>query len=74
MMNEATFCIKVIPAQSQPHFVYVDALSEEDALRSVVESRNERQEDHSEDFAQVGVFFTDHMLHQLAKGTYVAAE
>lgn len=60
----ATFCLKVILSQSKPTFVYIDALSEEKALAKVAT-------DVKDDFAQVGVFFTDHILHQMAKAVYI---
>jgi hypothetical protein len=62
MLGKATHCIKVIPFQSKPFFVYVDATSEEDALAMVPVQ--------PDDFMQVGVFYTDVELHQVAKVAY----
>ncbi len=62
MLGKATHCIKFIPSQSRPTFIYVDAASEAEALAMVPVQ--------PDDFAQVGVFFTDVELHQKAKEVY----
>ncbi len=67
LIGMATWCVKVIPSQSKPIFVYIDACFEHQALESV-------KTDNPDDFAQVGVFFTDHILHQMAKEVYAQSK
>jgi hypothetical protein len=65
MLGKATYCLKVVPSMQKPTFVYVDATSEEDAIKSI-------EDGNADSFIQHGVFFTDHMLHDMAKGEYLS--
>ncbi len=64
-----TWCVKVMLSQSSARFIYVDALSESEAITAALINAR-KGELNADDFAQVGVFYTDHMLHEEARKQY----
>ncbi len=64
----ATYCIKVIPENGKPYFHYIDSMSHDEVESyiqgSIVGVTN--------NFAQVGLFYTDVELHRDAREAYLA--
>lgn len=65
-----TWCVKLMLSQTPAQFVYIDALSQSEAIVAAL-FQARKGELNSDDFAQVGIFYTDHMLHEEAKKNYV---
>lgn len=69
-LGMATYCVKVMLSQKTAQFVYIDSTSEKDAVLHALKMLRP-DEPNNDDFAQVGVFITDHILHELGKGLYM---